>query len=173
MSNFIKAKQTAEEVLKENYVTTPPVPVVEIAKNYGYQVIEGELPSNIAGLVDLERHIIYVNQFDSPTRKAFTIAHELGHIKLHADLLQKNPDMTILYRRPLGKKDDKTEEQEANCFAASLLVPDEMLQNILKEYSSLKLTDENNRNSLATIFGVSNEVIGYRLHDLQLNNGNG
>lgn len=166
MSNFVKAKQVAEEVLKENYVSTPPVPIVDIVKNYGYEVVEGELPSDIAGLVDTDQHIIYVNQSDSATRKAFTIAHELGHIKLHSDLIKSNPDMTILYRRPLGKRDDKEEEQEANCFAASLLVPEKMILNILKEYPHLR--DESNRNLIATIFGVSNEVIGYRLHDLDI-----
>ncbi len=168
MSNFKRAQQLAEEVLKENYITVPPVPVGELAKNYGYDVIEGEMPSNIAGLVDINKHVIYINQADSATRKAFTIAHELGHIKLHSELLKKNPDITILYRRPLGKKDDKVEEQEANCFAASLLVPEEMLKNVLNEYPNLNLTAENNRSILASLFGVSNEVMGYRLHDINV-----
>lgn len=164
MTDFPKAKKTAEEVLKENFITKPPIPVEELVKNYGYQIIEIKLAPNIAGFVDTKGHIIYINNSDSETRKAFTIAHELGHIKLHSEELEKNPDMGILYRRPLGKKDDDQKEQEANYFAASLLVPESMCKEILEKYKDV-ITEENKIEFLSTLFGVSQEVVGYRLHD--------
>ncbi len=164
MSDFEKAKQSAEEVLKENFVTRPPVHVIELVKNYGYKVLEIELSPDIAGFVNPSERVIYVNISDSDTRKAFTVAHELGHIRLHASELTKNPDIGILYRKPLGKKDDNEKEQEANCFAASLLVPESMYMEILEQYKDV-LNEDNKKELLSTLFGVSQEVIGYRLHD--------
>lgn len=162
-----KVKQTAEEVLDENFITEPPVPVIELVKNYGYEVQEADLPSDVAGFVDPDKHIIYINTTDSDTRKAFTIAHELGHIKMHSKELEKNPDIGILYRRPLGEKDSNEKESAANYFAACLLVPEKMLKETLKRYG--KLAD--NPKILGDLFGVSQEVIGYRQHDLNLRDG--
>lgn len=169
MSNFKKAKDAAEEVLRENFITKPPVPVVELSKNYGYEVIEVDLDPDIAGFVNIKDHVIFVNNSDSDTRIAFTIAHELGHIKLHTSELEKNPDIGILYRRPLGKKDDDEKEQEANCFAASLLVPQLMYEAIIEQYKSV-LTNENKFEIFGKLFGVSQDVIKYRLNDFSIGN---
>ena len=166
MIDFNRAKDIADEVLKENYITKPPVPVFELAKNYGYEVIEVEMPTNIAGLVDINKNIMFVNKSDTDTRKAFTVAHELGHIKLHLSELEKNPELGILYRRPLGEKNSDTKEQEANFFAASLLVPNTMYEEILKQYKDV--LPENKIELLSKLFGVSQEVMGYRLHHFNL-----
>jgi Zn-dependent peptidase ImmA (M78 family) len=166
-ANYTKAKSSAEEVLKENYITHPPVPVMELVKNYGYKVVEVELDNDIAGFVNPASHVIYINIQDSPTRKAFTVAHELGHIKLHAAELESNPELGILYRRPLGKKDTDEKEQEANCFAANLLVPQEMLEEITAKYKDV-LPEDNGVSLLSAIFGVSRDVIGFRKHDLAI-----
>lgn len=171
MVDFLTAKIKAEEVLAENYITKPPVPVVELVKNYGYDIQEVKLPPDVAGFLDPKNHIIYINISDSDTRKAFTIAHELGHIKLHASSLEHNPDIGILYRRPLGRKDDNPEEQEANSFAACLLVPESMLQEIKNQYKDI--TQGEDIELLSSLFGVSPEVMGYRLHDTDLEQKNG
>jgi|SRR3989344_2835356 len=167
MSDFKRAKSAAEEVLKENFITKPPIPIIELVKNYGYEVAEIDLDPDIAGFVSLEDRVIYVNNADSETRKAFTVAHELGHIKLHSTELEKNPDIGILYRRPLGRKDDDEKEQEANYFAASLLVPKEMYEEVTNRYQNV-LNEENEVEMLSKLFGVSQDVIRYRLHDLAL-----
>ena len=171
MANFTKAQQTSQQVLKENYISKPPVPVLELTKNYGYEVLEtASLPHEISGFVDIQEKIIYLNALDSETRKAFTIAHELGHILLHQPELKQNPDVGILYRQPLGKKNDDPLEQEANFFAATLLVPPPMLKDVLREYGDIL---EDNINVLSDLFGVSKEVMGYRLDDLVKENQDG
>lgn len=167
MANFDKVENIASEVLRENFISEPPVPVYELARNYGYEVVEAELPSNIAGLVDIKKNIIFINKSDTDTRKAFTVAHELGHIKLHASELEKNPDLGILYRQPLGEKNGDEKEQEANFFAASLLVPETMYEEVLKQYKDV--LPENKIELLSALFGVSREVLGYRLHHFELN----
>ena len=63
-----------------------------------------------------------------------------------------------MYRKALGELNQDPKEKEANCFAANLLVPAELLEKY-KDY---------NIDTIAKIFGVSQEVIGYRL---QFENG--
>ena len=58
----------------------------------------------------------------------------------------------ILYRKPLNNPGETWMEQEANWFAANLLVPTEML----KKYEHLS------QKEAANIFRVSTSVIGYR-----------
>lgn len=166
-ANWQKAKSKAEEILRENHISEPPVPVVELIQNYGYEVKEVELPFNVAGFVDPKKRVVYVNAFDSDTRKAFTVAHELGHIVLHSEALEKDPNIGVLLRQPLGRRTEDELEQEANCFAANLLVPYEMFEEKRETYGRLATTK-----ILGNLFGVSPEVIRYRLHDLEISSQN-
>jgi len=161
--NYMGARDRAQQVLQENFVVSPPVRVGEIAKNYGLDITEVELGedfSHVSGFIDPEERVIYVNRSDSDTRKAFTIAHELGHWLLHQDQLKTDPDRyAIVYRIPIGRLNIDPVEKEANVFAANLLVPREWLD---------KHTDKNPE-EIARIFGVSPEVIGYRLQEHEPN----
>ena len=147
-----KASDEAKRILDENYIAEPPVLVHELAENYGLLVFVNEFDNDsIAGELDVENKSIFVNKNDSLTRQAFTIAHEFGHWILHV----QNGDMAkeeILYRKPLNNPGETWMEQEANWFAANLLVPTEML----KKYEHLS------QKEAANIFRVSTSVIGYR-----------
>lgn len=71
--------------------------------------------------------MIYVEETAPYVRKAFTVAHELGHYRLHHDLPRE-----VFYRMNLSDTDDKDGylEQEANWFAASLLMPEAFVRQI-------------------------------------------
>jgi Zn-dependent peptidase ImmA (M78 family) len=154
-ANFQKAKEAARRILEENFITQPPIPVEELVQYEGLGLILSRFDDGeIAGVINLETKYLLVNSNDSSTRQRFTIAHELGHWILHRELMQANKDIAVLYRKPLGGADSDPLEQEANFFAANLLVPEEMLKEALKE----DLGDD----SLANRFNVSRSVIGYR-----------
>ena len=73
---------------------------------------------------------------------------------LHARLFANHPDeYKVLMRAPLGGVKDPL-EQEANAFAANLLVPRQFLDRYYRIASSAEL---------ARLFIVSEEVIRYRL----------
>ena len=152
------AQAKADQVLAENLVTEPPVKVTEIARNYGLLVQEvdlGSFGSRVAGFIDPKQKIIYVNKEDKPQRQAFTVAHELAHWLMHESTLHSHPDKyAVLYRMPLGAPTEDLVEREANAFAAKLLVPKGMLE---------KYKDNADISTIASIFGVSDELIGYRL----------
>lgn len=156
--NYQYAKEQAEKVLQENYISSWPVPVEELVEFEGLGLIHTEFEDgDIAGVINLEKKYLYINQADSIQRQRFTIAHELAHWLLHKDAMQENNMLAVLYRKPLGKDEEDPLEKEANCFAANLLVPDFMLNQ------AIAIEGSNASDSrLAHIFNVSIPVIGYR-----------
>lgn len=84
----------------------------------------------------------------------FTVAHELGHIILEHDT--NSPGYGVLFRDSAKPKNKNPMEQEADCFAANLLVPTSMLREYLENYPGVPNL------LLARLFGVSEEVIRWR-----------
>lgn len=161
MTNFKRAIDTAYETLKKHGVISPPTPIIEITESCGLKIREvdfGKYSDRVAGFLNTKGNVIYVNKDDNEHRKAFTIAHELGHYLLHKKELAEDPNLSILFRIPLGAIDSNPLEQEANAFAARILVP----KQILDEYRKKGIEEVA---VLANIFGVSQEVIGHRLKD--------
>jgi len=162
--DYLKARELADTVIKDNYVISRPVNMEEIAQNYGLRIIEldfGERKSlkNVSGYIDPKKKRIFIDKHDDPARKAFTIAHELGHWLLHNDKLEAEPGKyAILYRRPLRISNQDPVEAEANYFAACLLVPHESLTDIRRKTQRV---DE-----LARAFGVSTEMMSYRIKEV-------
>lgn len=160
--DFKKAEAAALKILQENYITSWPVPVEELIEFHGLGLILSEFTDGeISGVIDLNKKYLYINFSDSPQRKRFTIAHELGHWILHRTELAANQEIAVLYRRPLGTEEIDVLEQEANCFAANLLVPEVMLRKAIEQVSSVS-GKESCDSHLAEIFNVSRSVIGYR-----------
>lgn len=159
-ADYGRAVREAACVLRENSVTQPPVLPKELAEAYGIVVKFVRLPPNrrdVMGWMDFKSFTIFVNLDDAPNRQTFTIAHELGHYRLHAEEIEREPKTyKVLLRRPMGAAKDPL-EQEANAFAANLLVPKDFLlpfANIASVYE------------LSRLFIVSEEVIRYRLNAL-------
>ena len=100
-----------------------------------------------------DQYMIYLNKNHSMNRKRFTIAHEIGHLKL-------NHLEDIVYRDSTTSLGTNENEVKANAFAAELLMPEELVRyayNLLKSVSKT-----------ARVFGVS-EVAAYnRLINLEV-----
>ena len=148
------AKREAE-ALSAPY-SAPPIPVLEIAESHGVDVMFadfGEAGEKVAGFCDFQNARLYVNAMDRLSRQTFTIAHELGHWILHRPFFEKKPDLYQILPRfqRVGRSDPF--EQEANCFAANLLVPSRLLSPVRGA----------NVAQLASIFAVSREMMENRL----------
>ncbi len=157
VANFQAAQELSFALLDKFSIDEPVVNAFEIAERMGiklrYYVPKGNLVE-ASGFFDIKSQTIYVNSEDAPHRQLFTVAHELGHFLLnHA---QEDYGVLLRLATPIDKDPF---EQEANAFAANLLVPQHMLKKILKEYPSTR----NDLNSLARLFGVSRDVIKFRL----------
>ena len=156
---FKLARERALELLEKYDISEPIIPVFEIAQREGIKIAfftpEDEL-EEMSGFLDRVEKIIYVNEEDAPTRQMFTVAHELGHYMLE----HQGTDILFRYETPIDKD---PQEMEANCFAANLLVPIEMINSAMAQYKLTKLDVD----LLAQFFGVSIDVINYRLKALK------
>jgi Zn-dependent peptidase ImmA (M78 family) len=156
-ARYSLVERRADE-LTEAY-SSPPIPALEIAESHGVDVIFDTFDAykdTMAGFCDFSARKIYVNSADHVHRQNFTIAHELGHWILHREyFLQEPGKYTILPRFQSPNKHDPF-EQEANCFAANLLVPKRLLLPIKDAPVSV----------IADIFIVSREMMEYRLKNV-------
>lgn len=148
-----RGKIAAENVIKNNFISSPPVVIHELAENYGLTVFKANFDDKeIAGYIDFDKKWIVVNKEDAMARQNFSIAHELGHWIMHYDEVENDHnDIRIVYRRPMGGEIEPL-EIEANAFAAYLLVPEAMFKEH-QEKSDLEL---------AQLFNVSQSLIGFR-----------
>jgi len=155
--DYRHAEREAISLLNRSGIFEPPVNPVEIARALGVQVrfvtFSGE-SEGVSGLYDPSRNAIYVNEADAGVRQTFTIAHELGHKILHEDWA-KSEAYKVLWRDPRKQGKDRW-EQEANYFAANLLMPRQMLD----DYKNLPAP------VVARIFAVSEQVAKFRLQNL-------
>lgn len=102
-------------------------------------------------LYDDEFPIVYVNNSSTKTRQIFTLFHELGHLLFHTSGIDIIDDQFI---QRLGGDEQKI-EIICNGLAARILVPDDILDAMLKG----KAPDRDTANYLAGYFCVSREVI--------------
>ena len=170
-----KAIEKAEEVYKKyNPGRVTPFPFESVEEDIPNLRIafSDELPSRISGAIaydkEKERFIILINPTKSKTRQYFTLAHELGHYMLHAEHLKQEElivdhdniwgEGNILYREDNGVSRDM--EIEANNFAASLIMPEDLVR---KSWKALQDVDE-----CADLFQVSTLAMSIRLERLRL-----
>lgn len=148
--NLIEEK--AKEALSLIGYQDGEVDIINIARNLGFTVGIANLPEWDDGFIiidDNKTHIqkitgvktdkiIGVNDKRDLQRKRFTIAHEIGHYMLHYA-----QDKSNLYAHREDKKGKNKEENDADYFAASVLMPKEQFR---AKYDELKnknlLTDE-------------------------------
>lgn len=123
--------------------------IVDFVRKLGFSVGNAELEENDDGFLivqpngidGLNDRIIGVNSKRSYEFKRFIIAHEFAHFILHY-----SGGSAYLHRE--NKKGKNEEENEADFFAATLLMPKE---SFLREYNNLKES------------GLENNAIGVQL----------
>lgn len=107
--------------------------------------VEETLLDSQSGNFDSNRLKILVNVTESPERKRFTKAHELGHSLLN--------DEGISYRKDASVYDNK--ERRANALAAEILMPKKLVAIAINLYQTRKnLTDEQLERENPMIFTV-------------------
>jgi Zn-dependent peptidase ImmA (M78 family) len=138
-----------------------------VAKAYGAEVVEISDDSSSSGMVTRQgaRIIIGVNRFHSETRQRFTVAHEIGHMLLHADqpLIVDHDGLSLIGRRNEGESG--TREREANAFAAALLMPEDWVRQAVAG-QEIPVEGDEKVAALAKKFGVSQQAMIFRMMNL-------
>lgn len=160
LADFKRAEREAERLVTK-YYEQPPIDPEAIAEAEGIRVVYArfnrQMSAQVAGFSDPNNSRIVVNQDLPFNRKTYTIAHELGHHVLHQDYLSDDGKYQIFPRMNSYDGPKPSEEQEADAFAANLLVPLKMLRSYV-DFASVR--------ELAQMFMVSQDVILYRMKRL-------
>lgn len=156
------AREKAQNILSMYGIVEPPVKVEKIANLLGFQVIKFDFPDITSAVIRIKgtSKVIGVNKNQVEVRQRFSIAHELGHYLsghesfTHEKKIFVDPDKKYL-------DPQHRQEEEADEFAAELLMPKFMLQ---KDVLKLKL----DASALAKKYNVSEQAMWIQLINLKL-----
>jgi Zn-dependent peptidase ImmA (M78 family) len=106
-----------------------------------------------------------VNSSHPIQRQRFTIAHEIGHLLLHADEnLHVDRNFPIGLRSGISSKSVDANEIEANQFAAALLMPADFIAEDIKPFIGTDVMFAIRK--LAQQYRVSEQAMSIRLSTL-------
>ena len=96
--------------------------------------------------------IIYVSPSQSPVRRKYTIASELGHLFLHMGY-KINPKLWDMQENATYyKADSSLQNYQAYVFAEALFMPQKVYKEVMDQYT---LGDKVETAKIASYFGVS------------------
>lgn len=160
----------ATQILRDHNLLSIPVDPLCIAKALKIKVQNAVFSEQDKSGVIVKRNnifSIFLNDNEPPTRKRFTIAHEIGHSLLHMgtgaddDFIDTNDNFrsTEAYEAD-DWSPERVREWEANVFASALLMNSELLKKIWGEVSDPAI--------LSWKFQVSQNAMIVRLTQLGL-----
>lgn len=172
-NTYFKCETAASEVINRCAINSAPVPVFDIVKAMGLQLLEYNLGEETSGVlvVDNGKGSIGYNPKDSYVRRRFTVAHELGHFILHSDANQLFVDNFFLIKFRKNNsytKEEYWQEQEANAFAAAILMPEEFINYELLNNNFGNIDESDFIERLARKFEVSIPAMSFRLANLNI-----
>ncbi len=131
----------AERILSELGVSTLPIPIVDIMKQFGFRIFIKRFDDlTLSGLIAIDAElehtlgsdkVICVSKSDTPGRRRFTVAHEFAHYLFDFD----DNSAIKFYDAYKTDQSDNNAEIIASRFAAELLMPQAIFQ---QEYEKLK-----------------------------------
>jgi Zn-dependent peptidase ImmA (M78 family) len=157
----------AADLLRKLNLMSAPVDVQTVAESLGAKVVFDDLEGDVSGFLLREKGVstIAINKQHHPNRQRFTLAHECGHLFLHAKEGDRLWLDKTLFFRDNSKSGDQFSEIQANQFAAGLLMPEFLLRESLGETGPVSESDVLR---LALKFQVSERAMAVRLVSLRL-----
>lgn len=173
-------EKAAQDLLDSFEINELPIPVIEVARLTGAIVTSFDLGEDISGVLHISngKANIGYNPSESRLRQRFTVAHELGHLILHHNddkdriyFDNENYFFPVKFRSTNMKlsQKDLAHEQEANAFAAALLMPTGLVEREIKNYNGFDLSDNKMITDIAKKFDVSVAAMSYRILTLTEN----
>lgn len=168
-----KAESKATEILRRLKIEEEeiPIPVERIARELGATVRRLPLDDELSGMIYIKgaQILIGVNALHHIHRQRFTVAHEIGHLILHSDRIErrihvdKRLPVRIFHRDVQSTQGVDSIEIEANQFAAALLMPETVIRQELDgQYDIEDIPTE----ALAKKLRVSRQALELRIGHL-------
>lgn len=168
-----RAERAAQDLLDRHGITEPPTPVTDLAAAEDILVVQEPFRDDeVSGVLlrEPDRTMIIVNASNAATRRNFTIAHEIGHSKLHRGKVYLDGRARVNLRDSRSSTATDREEIDANAFAAALLMPAAWVRTAFESvarHSAIE-SEEELADALAARFGVSRQAMLFRLINLGL-----
>lgn len=167
--DYAAGQQFAAKVLSETGLGKVPLPVgthqlaATIEGAFGLEVALEPLGPGLDGMaVTCSRFkLAMVSSSVAPARQRWTMAHEVGHL-LMGDSQDVLVDANVFAKSPT--------ETRANAFAAAFLMPKDVLAEAWGNQASVT---EARVAGMLDRFGVSQQALAYRLHNVGLVNAAG
>lgn len=174
IQNKSKIEQSATEQLAQfGYKDSAYVDVVKLGEKLGFLIGNADLEDCDDGFIIVNpnddipslssRKIIGVNSKRSIEEKRFIIAHELGHYLLHYDA-----NSNAIYAKRENKTGKNGTENDADYFAACLLMPEQTFRYEYARSSSSRNDDCEIIKGLSELFVVPFESVRRRIDELAL-----
>jgi Zn-dependent peptidase ImmA (M78 family) len=167
------ARSQGEQLAARWGSSAPPIDVNKVARQLGLRVVEENLGADVSGLLITGRDqpCICVQKGDFPTRKRFTIAHEIGHHYLRHQFeggahVHVDRGNLISQRGLRASEGVDPKEIEANQFAAGLLMPSKLVREAVGKIGGP--LHDHHVEKLARAFEVSEQAMTIRLTALRL-----
>jgi Zn-dependent peptidase ImmA (M78 family) len=157
-----------DAVFGEDRFDRAPVDIQNLAMEYSRQIaptgaiqqiverdIEGCVGALVAGDTQPRQWAIMYQRGQSAGRRAFTLGHEFGHYVLHRQLIESDASYRLgIYcdEKSVDRRDGSGLEEEADTFAASVLMP---LHDFRRQLPATDRPDFNLLSRLAQRYGVS------------------
>lgn len=152
----------ADDLLADAYGSigkvSTPVDMHKVAEHLGLKIQTGDISKeDVSAIFQKKESRIIIQRSDVATRQNFSMAHEIGHFVLH-----KDKDEDVFYRDEATNLDQEKEgeEQEANVFAAALLMPEFFVRRLWAQFPDVLI--------IADAFKVSQVAAYFRLKNLKL-----
>lgn len=164
-------KETANRLLSEANISSPPVELEVLLEQQGVSLTSAPAEEQISGFLLRRAGEVPVIGFNSSlprVRQRFIIAHELGHLLLH-NKSGLHVDRSLVRLGGQAKSDVVDEEEvEANRFAAELLMPEKLIREEVRMIGRAAVDDDPVIDLLAQKYNVSRQAMTIRLTSLEV-----
>jgi len=152
-SSYEKCEEAAKKVIADFQVTEPPVDILNIVKRIGIELVEYNLGDDTSGVLMIRN-------------KKGTIGYNPN--RTSNDLFVDNFFLMKFRGNNSYTENDHVDEQEANAFAAAVLMPENFIDDEMKNTVYRGLTEIDFIGRLAKKFEVSIPAMTYRLTNLNI-----
>jgi Zn-dependent peptidase ImmA (M78 family) len=153
----VRSLPELHEHMHQRNLDTIPLDIFKVVDSLGLRLSFQQMDNDMSGFLERQgsQWVVGINSSHNIVRQRFTAAHEIAHYVLHRGLQQRFADVTFARR----SNDRNQMERQADNFSASLLMPEEAVNTLVR-------SGVGNLNELANRFQVSPLAMKYRLVNL-------
>lgn len=188
MINSHKIAARSTKLLNEHKAYKAPVDVFSLIEKMGIKILVEPMEDEMSGFIKIDENetVIVINANHHKNRQRFTAAHEIGHYCLHRHEngeeqvfvdhsfskgivdSRKGSSRKVFHRSEESSHGTDFREVEANRFAASLLMPEKLIEDLVERWE-IDMSNDYDIQRLASKFGVSQQAMTLRLASLGVN----